>query len=417
MNNSLRLLRDRNFGPYLTGNLLSNCGTWFQNLAQSLLVYRLTKSTFMVGVVNFAQFIGMFALSPWSGSAADRFDRRRLLVVTQLGAVAVTGAMAVLSATGHATAGIVIALAVILGLTTAFAIPALMALIPLLVVPEDLGPAVALNSVSFTLARGVGPLLGALVIHELGISAAFGLNAASYLALIGALAIIKPTPQAPRPAQRPQLRDTLRVLRDDTRLAALMAVVVAVSLSQDPVSTLTPGFAKQLLHHPDVYSGVLIGAFGVGSAVAGFYLASRTSHSVRRLPYTCGLMGVSMALFALSPSLVTASVCLFFGGIGFLASNTTATTIVQLEVDDAQRGRVMALWSASFLGIRPFASLGDGGIAAAGGLRTAAFVMAIPALVAAVVGGLRLRGRARVPTHPSELDEVELGEVEVETQL
>ncbi|MBV8690576.1 MAG: MFS transporter, partial [Actinobacteria bacterium] len=145
MNNSLRLLRDRNFGPYLTGNLLSNCGTWFQNLAQSLLVYRLTKSTFMVGVVNFAQFIGMFALSPWSGSAADRFDRRRLLVVTQLGAVAVTGAMAVLSATGHATAGIVIALAVILGLTTAFAIPALMALIPLLVVPEDLGPAVALN--------------------------------------------------------------------------------------------------------------------------------------------------------------------------------------------------------------------------------------------------------------------------------
>jgi MFS family permease len=384
MNNSLRLLRDRNFGPYLAGNLLSNCGTWFQNLAQSLLVYRLTKSTFMVGVVNFAQFIGMFALSPWSGSAADRFDRRRLLVVTQLGAVAVTGA--------------------------------LMALIPLLVTPDDLGPAVALNSVSFTLARGVGPLLGALVIHELGISAAFGLNAASYLALIGALAVIQPAPQAPRPAQRPQLRDTLRVLRDDTRLAALMAVVVAVSLSQDPVSTLTPGFAKQILHHPDVYSGVLIGAFGVGSAVAGFYLASRTTHSVRRLPYTCGLMGVSMALFAVSPSLVTASVCLFFGGIGFLASNTTATTIVQLEVDDAQRGRVMALWSASFLGIRPFASLGDGGIAAAAGLRTAALVMAIPALVAAVVGGLRLRGRAGALTHPSDL-EVEAGELEVETQL
>ena len=84
VNNSLRLLRHRNFGPYFAGNLLSNCGTWFQNLAQTLLIYRLTGSTFLVGVVNFAQFAGMFVLSPWSGGAADRFDRRRLLIVTQL---------------------------------------------------------------------------------------------------------------------------------------------------------------------------------------------------------------------------------------------------------------------------------------------------------------------------------------------
>ena len=404
---SLRLLRHPNFGPYLVGNLLSNCGTWFQNLAQTLLVYRLTNSIFLVGVVNFAQFIGMFVLMPWSGSAADRFDRRRLLVVTQLAAVAVTGAMALLSATGHATAAIVIALAVVLGLTTAFAIPALMALIPLLVDQADLGPAVALNSVSFTLARGIGPLLGALVVHELGISAAFGLNALSYVALIGALAIIHPTAQAARPAQRARLRDTMRLVRDDARLAALLAVVVAVSLTQDPVSTLTPGFAKQVFHHPDVYTGVLVGAFGVGAAVAGLLLATRTAHSVRRLPYTTGLMGIAMIGFAVSPTLTVGSACLFLAGLGFLASNTTATTIVQLDVDDQQRGRVMALWSASFLGIRPFASLADGGLASAAGLRTATLIMAVPALVASVVGGMRV-GR-RPP--------VSMPIVEVETQL
>src|SRR3954447_26213575 len=105
---SLRLLANRSFGPYFVGNFLSNCGTWFQTLAQSLLVYRLTNSVFLVGVVNFSQFAGVFILSPWSGHAADRFDRRRLLVATQLGATAVTALMAVVSASGHASAGIII---------------------------------------------------------------------------------------------------------------------------------------------------------------------------------------------------------------------------------------------------------------------------------------------------------------------
>src|SRR6184192_3405941 len=125
-----RLLGDRNFAPYFVGNLLSNCGTWFQNIAQAILVFRLTRSTLLVGVVNFAQFIGVFVLAPWAGAAADNFDRRRLLVVTQVGAVAVTAALALITSAGGVTAPVVIALACVLGLTTAFAIPALQALVP-----------------------------------------------------------------------------------------------------------------------------------------------------------------------------------------------------------------------------------------------------------------------------------------------
>lgn len=423
---SLRLLRHSNFGPYLAGNLLSNCGTWFQNLAQTLLVYRLTKSTFLVGVVNFAQFAGMFVLSPWSGGAADRFDRRRLLLVTQVVSVVVTGTMALLSATGHATSANVIVLALVLGLATAFAIPALMALIPLLVTQQELGQAVALNSVSFTLARGVGPLLGALVVQQLGISWAFALNALSYFALIVALLVIHPSPQAPRPSERARLRETIGMVWRDARLFLLLTMVVLVSLSQDPVSVLTPGFAKEVFHHTDVYAGVLVGAFGIGSAVAGFYLASRTSHPISRLPYTCALMGFAMVGFALSPSLWVACIFLFLAGFGFLGSNTTATTIVQLEVDDAHRGRVMALWSASFLGFRPLISPVDGVLADAAGLRVAAVIMSSAALLAAVGGALRLRGRsAAALAHPSdrgatievEAGEIEAGEIEVETQL
>src|SRR5438045_6118899 len=118
---ALRVLGRRNFAPYFVGNLLSNCGTWFQNIAQALLVYRLTRSTFLVGVVNFAQFGGVFLLAPWAGRAADRYDRRRLLVVTQLGAVAVSLTMAALTQADVATAPVVILLPRALGLTLAFA--------------------------------------------------------------------------------------------------------------------------------------------------------------------------------------------------------------------------------------------------------------------------------------------------------
>src|SRR2546426_7304243 len=128
-----RLLGDRNFAPYFAGNLLSNCGSWFQNIAQALLVYRLTRSTFLVGVVNFAQFGGVFLLAPWAGRAADRYDRRRLLVVTQLRAVAVSLTMAALTEADVATAPILILLALAMGLTLAFALPALPALVPPLV--------------------------------------------------------------------------------------------------------------------------------------------------------------------------------------------------------------------------------------------------------------------------------------------
>jgi MFS family permease len=395
---SLRLLGNRNFGAYFVGNLLSNCGTWFQNLAQALLVYRLSNSVFLVGLVNFAQFAGVFVLSPWSGHAADRFDRRRLLVATQLAAIAVTAAMAVLSGTGHATSANVITLALVLGLSTAFALPALMALVPLLVDSEDLGPAIALNSVSFTLARGVGPVIGALVVGHFGVSTAFALNAASYAALVVALVVIRPREQSVRVTEPPRLLDGFRIVRNDARLAALVLMISAVSITQDPVSTLTPGFAKDVFHMSDTYAGVLIGAFGLGAAAAGLVLAGRSNRSARQLPAACALMGLSVAGFAVSPTLPVGCIALFLGGLGFLFSNTTATTIVQLEVDDQQRGRVMAIWTVAFLGARPFASLGDGALARGIGLRPAALVMAIPALLAAVAGAARLRrGPRSVP--------------------
>jgi MFS family permease len=381
----LRVLARRNFWPYFAGNLFSNCGTWFQNIAQALLVYRLTGSTFLVGVVNFAQFVGVFVLAPWAGSAADRFDRKRLLVVTQVGAIVVTGVLAVLNSQGLAPALVVIGLALLLGLSTAFAIPAMQALVPLLVTRDELGPAVALSSLTFNLARAIGPVAGAFVVAALGITAAFALNSVSYLALILGLVLVHPTGQAPRPAKRPQLRESIRLVGQDAMLAILLVTVAAISLSADPVNTLTPGFAKEIFHRSDSYTGYLVGAFGFGTVIAAVTLAGRLRKPIRRLPITCVVMGAGMVAFGLAPNLGLAYIALAVAGFGFLLTNTAATTAVQLEVADNQRGRVMALWSLAFLGTRPFGSLADGSVAQVVGLRAAAVVMAGVVLVVAAL--------------------------------
>src|SRR5213076_1971888 len=157
----------------------------------SLLVYRLTQSTLLVGVANFAMFIGVVLLAPWAGAAADRFDRRKLLVVTQIGATASSAALAAFIGIGWGTVPVVIGMALLLGFTTAFATPAMQAIVPALVPREDLGAAVAMNSVTFNLSRAIGGPLGALVVAQLGVAAAIGLNTISYVILIVMLVLVK----------------------------------------------------------------------------------------------------------------------------------------------------------------------------------------------------------------------------------
>ena len=262
---ALRALRHRDFALFFAGNLLSNCGTWFQNIALALLVYRLTRSTFWVGAANFAQFAGVLLLAPWAGAAADRVDRRRLILATQLVAAAASGTLALADAAGHGSLPVVLGLALLLGLTTAFATPALQAVVPALVPRDDLGAAVAMTSVTFNLARAVGPVAGAAVVARFGIPWAIGLNALSFLALAGAVLAVRAATAPPaRPGQRPSLLESVRRVREQPRLVLLLATIAAVSLSLDPVNTLTPGFATRVFGRADTFAGVLIGAFGWG---------------------------------------------------------------------------------------------------------------------------------------------------------
>lgn len=375
-----RVLRSRNFGPYFFGNAASASGTWFQNLAGAILVFRLTHSAFLLGVLNFAQFIPILVLSPWAGAVADRLDRRLLLLVTQVVAAAMSGALAVLAWGGLATAWVVISFSLGAGVVSAFSAPASQALIVQLVRRDDVPQAVALNSMTYNLARAVGPASAAGVIAWLGIAPAFALNAASYLLLVGALLIVQP--RAQERAVAPKLRESFELLRNDPMLALYLAIVMSVGFASDPINTEAPAFAHAFGRH-DTVAGAIIGVFGAGAVVAALAVAGSVAGSRRRMALTLALLGGGVVGFSVLPWLPFAFVPLFVGGFGYLASNTAATTRLQLGVAESQRGRIMALWSIAFLGLRPVASITDGALAGWLGVRVAGVVLALPALAGA----------------------------------
>ena len=380
---AVAVLRRREFGVYFLGASLSNIGTWFQNIAAGLLVYELTRSTLLVGAVNFSQFIGSFVLASVAGGAADRFDRRKLLIVSQLGAAAVGAALAVVTLLGAVTPTIVIVAALALGFALAFMVPALLALVPLLVAEEDLDAAVALNSVSFNLARAVGPILGALVVGGAGYGVAFALNAGSFLVFVAALAVIRPRPQERARGVRPKLIETVRLVRSVPAWWAVLVATMVISMSTDPINTLTPELALDTFGGVELDAGLLVGAFGAGATLTAVTLTGWLRRQRRTLPAAMGVQAAGMLLVGLAPGLGVALVGMAVSGGGFIAGITRASVRLQAEVPDLQRGRVMALWSVAFVGTRPLASLASGAIAEVAGAQVAAMVLALPVLVLA----------------------------------
>jgi MFS family permease len=386
------LMRKRTFGPYFFGNALSASGTWFQNLAASLLIYRQTHSALLLGVLNFSQFIPILVLAPWAGAASDRFNRRRLLLVGQSVAIVLSGGLGLLAALDLAPPGVVIADAVALGIVSAFSAPAQQALIATLVEEPEVPTAVALNSMTFNLARAIGPATAALAVEYLGIPAAFGINALSYLIFVGALLLIGPQAQQLAGRSASHVRASVEILRRRPQLVVFLVIVAAVGFASDPVNTLAPAWAHAF-GRKDTTAGYIIGAFGAGAVTAAFVVAGRVGGSRLRMFSTLLLLGGGIVAVSLTPWLVLALPLLFVAGFGYLASNTHATSRLQLGVEPWERGRIMALWSVAFLGLRPFASIVDGAIASAFGVRVAGIVLALPALACA--GWMAMRARTR----------------------
>jgi MFS family permease len=387
---NLRLLADRSLGPFFVGNLVANCGTWFLVLAAGIFVYRKTGSAFLLGAVGFSQFAGVLLLVPWTGTATDRFDRRRLLFATQGAASIIACLLAALVMLDHASTWTVIAFVFVIGLVQAFTFPALQAILPDLVPPDRLGSAIALMALTFNLARGIGPLTAALVIATAGLGPAFVVNAFAYLALVAGLLAIHPQ-VPPRRPQRPRFRDSIALVRRRPRLAGLMLVSSAAAIAIDPVNTLSPAFAAGVWNRSDALAGVLLGAFSAGALTAVLTVAGRPGQLRRQLASRLSLLVGGMVAFSIAPILELGLGALAVAGFGFLAASTTTIKELQLSIDSAQRGRIMALWAVAFLGVRPISSLVDGTLASVASPRVSALAMTLPALV--IVAILVVRGR------------------------
>ena len=374
-------LKERNYRLFFIGNVTSNMGTFCQSIAQSLLVYQLTGSTFLVGVVNFAQFAAVPVLAPVAGAAADRFDRRRLLIITQVAAFGVAALLTVLAAIGAAPAWVVITLAGAIGVTSSIAFPINRTLVPALISDRNLGRAINLDSVSVNLARALGPISGAFIVANFGVSWAFGINALSYLALAALLVAVQPRPQAPRPAQRPRFLDGVKLVRHRPQLMLLLFIVAACAIAADPPVTLGPELAE---HYGggDTLAGVILGCFGAGAVIGAFVAGAEARRHHRKVAILLGLLVLGTTVFALATHLGFALAGTMLAGFGYLTSQTRTTTLLYRSIADSERGRIMALWSIAFIGTRPLASLVDGLIGSAVGVRTAALVMAVPAAIA-----------------------------------
>lgn len=384
------LTNSNRFGIFFLGAALSNIGTWCQNLAAILLVYRLSGSTVVVSLVTVCQFAAPVVLAPWAGYVADRFDRRQVLICTQLAGSVISAGLAVATLTQHITVAGALGTIALLGVCQAFQSPAQLSFTPLMVPPEQRELGLSLSSSQFNIARAVGPVVANVIIVTWGIGEAFLFNTVSFFAyVITLIFFVRPFPQE-RLTTVPRLRDTIATVRDEPLIVPLLLTGVVISGSTDLVATLGPALSTQLTGD-DGATGYFLSSFGAGAVVTAFLLVPWLRRFPRRLVWTIAAQGVGVLVMAASPALWLTMVGAAIMGGAFLASSNRAVSLVQELVPAQALGRVMAVWLVAFLGGRPLFALLSGLVTHVANARVAALVVAV--VLAGAALGMRRTGR------------------------
>jgi MFS family permease len=381
-----RAFRHRNYRLFFAGQIVSLCGTFLSQVAVAWLVYRLTKAAWLLGVVGFAGQIPMFLLAPFAGVWVDRWDRRRLLVVTQSLSMLQSFGLAATAYAAHAAhapplnviIGTVIALALLQGLINAFDMPGRQAfLVQMVEDREDLANAIALNSTMVHGARLVGPAAAGFLIAAVGETWCFALDGLSYAGVIFALLAMRVRHVARAASNvgiRAELAEGARYVWGFKPIRALLLLMAVLSLAGLPALTvLMPLFADALGgpgRGPQTL-GLLMACSGLGALAGALYLASRpTVVGLGRIMVAAGaLFGASVIAFGLSRHLWLSLAIVPFAGLGMLMNFASANTILQTLADDDKRGRVMSFFTMAFIGMAPFGNLIAGALASRLGLK------------------------------------------------
>jgi MFS family permease len=360
----------------MVGETVSMLGTWMQMMAQSWVVTGLTTSNFTLGLLNFASGIPMLVFASWGGVLADRLDKRRILLITQVVQIILALGLGWLVATKMITVWYILAAGITLGISTAFEMPAASALIPELVGRERLRAAISVDRSLFHATRTAGPALGGWLMHALGTASAFFANALSFVAMIVALFTLPPRVpgSAEEEAQRQTgMRDGWNYVRGDRPTRTMLMLLAAITTCISPFFMITmSNFSRYVLQVPEEKFGFLMASSGIGAFTGSMWLLHIAAR--HRRSYLCGAAAViSVAMFGFSQSRnlyqAIASIIFMTGGTSTLFG--LANTIVQERAPDALRGRVSALTGMSFFGVLPFSGLLVTAVADSIGLRNA----------------------------------------------
>ncbi len=393
---TFRALRHRNFRLFFAGQFISLSGTWMQTVAQSWLVYRLTGSVVLLGMIGFASQIPVFLLAPIGGTVADRFNRRHILIATQATAMALAFILAILTLIGSVQIWHMFVIAVGFGIANAFDIPARQAFAVDMVGRDDLINAIALNSSLFNGARIVGPAIAGVLVAAVGEGWCFFINAVSYIAVITGILMMRITHVA-----QPRFGSTFSHIAEGfsyvyrTRpVRELLLMLGLVSMMGMPYAVLMPIFADKYLGGGASMLGFLIGASGFGALLSALALASRR-HVFglgKWVIYACGGLGVGLIAFSASRNAVLSAVLLVPVGFALMAQWSASNTLVQAMIPDALRGRVMSLYSMMFMGLSPIGALLAGALAGMIGAAETVALGGAVCVVGAVIFGYRLTG-------------------------
>jgi len=391
LSNIVRSLRYRNYRLFFYGQSISLIGTWIQRITVPWLVYRLTGSVFLLGLVGFAGQIPTFLMAPFAGVLVDRWNRHKILVITQVLALIQAFVLALLFYVKSISVWHIAILSVFLGIINAFDMPARQSfVVDMIEKKEDLGNAIALNSSMVNSARLIGPSIAGVLISLTGEGMCFLINAISYLFVIAFLLMMKITPrkivvQDTNAFQK--FKEGFTYTFGFLPIRYIILLLALVSLMGMPYTVLMPVFAKTILHGGSHTFGFLMGATGIGALMGAVYMASRKNAAglEKFIPWFAAIFGLGLILFSLSTNFILSLFLLFITGFGMLMQMTSSNTILQTIVDDDKRGRVMSFYTMAFMGTAPFGSLLAGALASKVGAPNTLLIGGVACILGAIV--------------------------------